>query len=285
MSHSVAVVIPTFNRVGPLRRALESVQAQSVRPAEVIVVDDGSDDGTREMLEERFSGVRLLEQPHAGVSAARNRGIAAAVGENEWVAFLDSDDAWLPRKLELQMAALEGGSSERLCHCEEIWIRDGVRVNAGLRHAKSGGDLFEQSLELCLISPSAAVVHRSVFKELGSFDEELAACEDYDFWLRYTASNDVLFVPDPLVVKYGGHADQLSRTVEALDRYRIRSLAKLLDSTPLSAGQRASAIATLLRKIEIYRPGVVKRQRFDEAEALSELAGRFREEARAGSLG
>lgn len=278
MSPSLSVVIPTYNRVEPLERALDSVFVQTVPPTQVIVVDDGSDDSTKEMLRTRFSGVCVESQPHRGVSAARNRGIAAATGE--WVAFLDSDDAWLPQKLELQLAALEEQSSARLCHCDEIWIRDGVRVNPGRRHRKSGGRIFRQCLELCLISPSAAILHRSVFEDVGLFDESLPACEDYDFWLRFTASREVVFVDHPLVLKHGGHADQLSRTTEALDKYRIRALVNLLDGNCLEPGDRRRAVEVLLRKLELYRAGVIKRGRDLEARELQAIGARFSRQAR-----
>lgn len=273
MSLSVAVVIPTYNRAGPLARALASVGRQSLRPAEVVVVDDGSDDGTCEMVAQRFPEARLVRQLHAGVSAARNRGIGAA--ESEWLAFLDSDDEWLPDKLAIQMRALARASDRRLCHCDEIWVRNGVRVNPGVRHAKSGGWIFRRCLPRCAISPSAAIVHHSVFDDVGLFDERLPACEDYDFWLRFTASNPVVFVDERLVIKNGGHADQLSRSVEALDRYRIRSLVNLLERSRLDEQDRRAAVVTLLRKIDIYRAGAIKRGRRAEVKALERTVARF----------
>ncbi|MCP4204617.1 MAG: glycosyltransferase [bacterium] len=273
MKASISVVIPTHNRVGPLERALNSVLQQSYAAREVLIVDDGSEDGTSEMVAERFPGFTVLSQPNRGVSAARNRGVRAA--GHEWIALLDSDDEWLPGKLEAQIAALEADPAQRLCHCDEIWMRNGIRVNPRLRHRKAGGWIFRQCLPLCAISPSATLLHRSVFDECGFFDESLPACEDYEFWLRYTARNPVLFVDRPLMIKHGGHADQLSRRVEALDRYRIRALAKLLDGSPLTAPDRAAAVATLLEKISIYKSGVVKRGRSEEVARLERLAARF----------
>ncbi|MFQ5525800.1 MAG: glycosyltransferase family 2 protein [Thermoanaerobaculia bacterium] len=273
MNRTVAVVIPTHNRMELLARALRSVRSQSLAPSEVIVVDDGSEDGTAAMVAEEFPEVKLLSQPQSGVSAARNRGIATA--ESDWLAFLDSDDEWLPNKLEVQMDALGRERRMRLCHCEEIWVRDGRRVNPSRRHAKSGGRIFRNCLPLCAISPSAAIVHRSAFEDIGGFDESLPACEDYDFWLRFTASNPVLFVGRALLIKHGGHRDQLSRATKALDRYRIRALVKLLEDTELEPGDRRAAIETLLGKIDVYRAGVLKRGRVQEAATLDELAARY----------
>lgn len=283
MKASISVVIPTYNRIGPLERALASVEKQSYPAREVLIVDDGSDDGTQEMLAERFPAFTVLGQPNRGVSAARNRGVRAA--GQEWIAFLDSDDEWMPGKLEAQVAALEAESERRLCHCDEIWLRNGVRVNPRVRHRKAGGWIFRHCLPLCAISPSAAVLHRSVFNEVGFFDESLPACEDYEFWLRFTARSPVLFVDRPLVIKNGGHADQLSRSVKALDRYRIRALVKLLDEAPLEAGDRAAAVATLLEKIGIYRAGVARRGRLEEVERLERLAERFEGESPAAAAG
>ncbi len=99
----------------------------------------------------------------------------------------------------------------RVCHTDEIWIRNGRRVNARKKHGKKGGWIFQHCLPLCAMSPSSIMIHRDVFTALGGFDERLPACEDYDLWLRITARYPVLFTRQPLIEKYGGHDDQLSR--------------------------------------------------------------------------
>jgi glycosyltransferase involved in cell wall biosynthesis len=267
----VSAVIPTFDRAGPLRRALASVFAQT-RPAdEVIVVDDGSCDDTATRVAADFPEVTLIRQEHGGVSRARNRGVAAASGT--WVAFLDSDDEWVPEKLARQCQALARQREYPLCHTDEIWIRGGRRVNPRLCHDKHGGWIFRHCLPLCAISPSSAMIRRDTFEALGGFDESLPACEDYDLWLRLCARYPVLLVDEPLVVKYGGHHDQLSRTTPALDRYRIRALVNILESGILSEEDADAARATLLEKIDIYLQGVRRRGRREEAgeyEALRE---------------
>ncbi len=243
-------------------RALESVMAQTCPPAEVVVVDDGSTDGTAELVEERFPGFCVLRQENLGVSAARNRGIEASKGE--WIALLDSDDEWQPEKLDRQLAALREFPELRICHTEEIWIRKGRRVNPRRIHAKHGGWIFERCLPLCVMSPSSIVIHRSVFDDVGLFDEALPACEDYDLWLRICSRYPVLYVDEPLVVKYGGHEDQLSSRIRGLDRYRIRALEKLLKDDHLSATDRLASVAMLCRKMEIYIAGAKKRGRLQE---------------------
>lgn len=261
---SVSVVVPTFNRAELVQRALRSVVAQT-RPAEqVIVVDDGSTDDTGRLVQQNFGAVDYLAQENRGVSAARNRGIEVATGE--WIALLDSDDEWLPQKLERQFEYLEQEPAHRVCHTDEIWIRRGRRVNPRLKHAKQGGWIFRHCLPLCAISPSSVLIHRSVFDEVGLFDETLPACEDYDLWLRICSRWPVLFVPDRLVVKHGGHEDQLSSRIPSLDRYRIQALEGVLGSATLATDDRQAAIDMLVDKIDIYAAGARKRGRVDEAD-------------------
>ncbi|MFQ5351319.1 MAG: glycosyltransferase family 2 protein [Thermoanaerobaculia bacterium] len=273
----VSVVIPTFQRAALLPRALESVRRQT-RPAdEVIVVDDGSTDGTADLLRRDHPKVRCLRRPNGGVSAARNQGIEAAQGE--WIALLDSDDVWRPDKLERQLDALAARPDRLVCHTDEIWVRDGRRVNPGLRHTKHGGRIFRHCLPLCAISPSAAVIHRSVLAAVGLFDEELPACEDYDLWLRITSRYPVLLVEEPLVEKHGGHPDQLSRSVTGLDRYRIRALVKILEAGRLAPDDHAAAVATLREKCRIWADGAAVRGRHEEAATYRDLARRWRRAA------
>ncbi len=273
----VSVVIPTFQRAAVLPRALESVRSQTRPAGEVIVVDDGSTDGTADLVRRQFPEVRCLRRPNGGVSAARNLGIEAAVGE--WIALLDSDDAWRPEKLARQLAALAAAPDHLVCHTDEIWIRDGRRVNRGARHAKTGGRIFRDCLPLCAISPSSALIHRSVLAEVGVFDEEMPACEDYDLWLRITARYPVLLVDEPLVEKHGGHADQLSRSIPGLDRYRIRALVKILEQGCLDPGDRDAVVVTLERKCRIWADGAETRGRAVEADGYRDLARRWRSRA------
>jgi glycosyltransferase involved in cell wall biosynthesis len=260
---TVSVVIPTWNRRDLVARAVESVLAQTRPPEEVIVVDDGSTDGTAASLAERFPDLNLVEQENRGVSAARNRGVHEAAGS--WIAFLDSDDRWLETKLERQLAAIEASPDYLLCHTDEIWIRRGRRVNPMKKHRKYGGHIFERALPLCVVSPSSVLLQRRLFDEVGLFDEALPACEDYDLWLRVTARFPVLYLEEKLVEKYGGHEDQLSRRFIAMDRFRITALRKLLSRNDLAEGHRRAAEEELSRKIAIYASGARKRGNESEA--------------------
>lgn len=271
----VSVVIPTHNRASLLPRALLSVRRQTRPPEEILVVDDGSTDGTAGMVASEFPEVRLLAQRHRGVSAARNRGIELA--SCEWIALLDSDDEWRPEKLERQLAALSKRPDHRVCHTDEIWIRNHRRVNPRRRHAKYGGWIFQYCLPLCAISPSSVLLHHSVLDDVGLFDESLPACEDYDLWLRLTSRYPVLYVDQRLVIKYGGHPDQLSRTVWGLDRFRIRSIEKILEREDLADEDRQAALRTLVDKLEIFAQGAAKRGREAEADRYRQKLERWRD--------
>jgi len=269
-----SVVIPTYNRAHTLRRALDSVLGQRLPALEIIIVDDGSQDGTAELMRQRYPRVRYLHQSNGGVSGARNRGIAAAKGD--WIALLDSDDAWLPTKLAAQYAVLREHPNARLCHTAEIWIRRGRRVNQMDKHAKSGGYIFRACLPRCVISPSASILHRSLIEEVGNFDESMPACEDYDLWLRICATEPVAFVATPQIEKYGGHEDQLSRHNWGMDRFRIQALEKIIDAGRLDAGDQAAACETLVRKAQILSAGARKRGNAERAAYFEAKGERYR---------
>ena len=256
-----------------MREAIESVLTQEDAALEVIVVNDGSSDDTAFQLRSFGSAIHLISQPHRGVSSARNAGIRAATGE--WLAFLDSDDLWLPQKLRRQFAFLGEHPEFKICQTEETWIRNGRKLNPKKYHRKPEGNCFPQLLERCLVSPSAVVIHRELFQKVGLFDESLPACEDYDLWLRIGYRYPIGLLAEPLTIKRGGHADQLSSTVPALDRYRIEALIKLLQNEPLSPSQKELALQALKRKCRIYRDGCKKRGRNEEADSIGRLCGRL----------
>jgi glycosyltransferase involved in cell wall biosynthesis len=266
---TVSVIIPTFNRGGIIRDAVDSVLGQTYRDFELIVVDDGSSDRTGDILREYGDRLRLVGQVRRGVSAARNSGVRAANGR--LLAFLDSDDLWLAGKLAEQVAFFGQNPSALICQTEEIWIRNGMRVNPRKRHRKPSGLIFRPSLELCLVSPSAVMVRRELFDRVGLFDEELPACEDYDLWLRVSCRFPIHLIDRPLTVKRGGHKDQLSRQ-DSLDKYRIQSLVKVIGSGQLTMPQRNAAVVTLRKKSTVYASGCLKRGRMEEAAHYLQLA-------------
>jgi len=268
----VSVIIPTYNRGWVVQEAIDSVLDQDFRDYELIVVDDGSDDNTREILGAYGKAITVLQQSNRGVSAARNRGIAEAAGR--LIAFLDSDDLWLPRKLTTQVKFFAENADAVINQTQEIWIRNGVRVNPKKRHHKFSGMIFERSLALCLVSPSAVMIKKCLFDAVGVFDEQLPACEDYDLWLRISCRYPVHLIDFPFIIKRGGHDDQLSKAA-GLDKYRIQSLMKIIDSDLLTPQQYKAAIITLREKSEVYAGGCRKRGRQEEAEYFSALAEKY----------
>jgi len=270
---SVSVIIPTYNRGWTLRAAVDSVLAQTYRDFELIVVDDGSTDDTVEILPSYGPDIQVLRQANAGVSAARNTGVRSAKGA--FIAFLDSDDRWFPDKLGVQVDFFASHPEAVICQTEETWIRKGKRVNPKKVHQKPSGHIFKASLALCLVSPSAVMLRKALFDEIGGFDETLPACEDYDLWLRVSARYPVHLVQTPLIIKNGGHADQLSR-MPGLDRYRIKAIEKILATGELSADRRRAAIEMLLKKAAIYAGGCRKRGKNKEARVYENLICTYR---------
>jgi glycosyltransferase involved in cell wall biosynthesis len=259
---NVSVVIPCFNRKKTLSRSIDSVINQTYKPSEIIIVDDGSTDGTRDFILNSYPNIKYFFQPKKGVSSARNKGIRES--SSDWVAFLDSDDEWLPQKLEKQINQLGKHSEIFISHTNEIWIRNGVRVNQMKKHQKYGGYIFDKCLDICRISPSSVLIHKRVLKDVGVFDEALQVCEDYDLWLRITSKYSVLFERELLIVKYGGHKDQLSKVKEGIEQFRIQSLEKILALNHLTEDQFIMTKNMLVRKLSIYAKGLEKRNKFDE---------------------
>jgi glycosyltransferase involved in cell wall biosynthesis len=265
----VSVIIPTYNRGWILKETIDSVWAQDFRDFELIVVNDGSNDNTHDILDLYKEDIIVLQQENKGVSSARNKGIASASGQ--FIAFLDSDDLWLPQKLSTQVDFFNANPDALICQTEEKWIRNGIRVNPKKRHKKLSGDIFEHSLYLCLVSPSAVMIKRSLFAKIGMFDETLPACEDYDMWLRISCRYPVYLIDAPLIIKRGGHADQLSKSY-GLDRYRIQSLKKIIENNFLTDEQKKAAIKVIKEKCDIYANGCIKRGRKEKASYYKDLA-------------
>jgi glycosyltransferase involved in cell wall biosynthesis len=274
----ISVIIPTYNRKHLIGRAIASVRAQTYSDHELIVVDDASEDGTGEL--ECFSGtdasINVIRLPcHRGVAAARNIGVSQSAGT--WICFLDSDDVWHKDKLQKQVAWHEAHKDFRIFQTREIWIRKGVRVNPPTTHAKIHGHQFTENLERCMITPSSVMLEKALFLESGGFNETLPACEDYDLWLRITSAYPVGLIDEPLLIRYGGHDDQLSSTIPILDRFRIRSILDILKSGKLSCEQGDFARQQLVKKTTILANGYNKRGKKDEHDFYQRLAEQYRE--------
>ncbi len=269
----VSIIIPTFNRCSFLKRALQSVYKQTYSDFEVIVIDDGSTDQTDNMINNNFPYARYFYQSNQGVSSARNNGLKLARGE--WLAFLDSDDEWLPKKLENQIKLLKSKPEFKICHTNEQWIRNGAKVNQMKKHKKTGGWIFQNCLPLCAMSPSSIMIHHSIFGDIGFFDTKLPCCEDYDMWLRITAKYPVLFIQEPQINKYGGHDDQLSKKHWGMDRFRIQALLNILLTNTLNEKNREQAITTLLSKCHIIQQGAQKRKKIGDVKHYQQIIDQF----------
>ncbi len=268
----VSVIIPTYNRCWILKEAIDSVLSQKFTNFEVIVVDDGSTDATNALLSTYGEQITTICQKNKGVSAARNVGISQARGS--YIAFLDSDDMWLPEKLSCQHDFFQSHPEALICQTDEIWIRNGVRVNPKNRHKKPSGMIFESSLQLCLVSPSAVMIKKNLFDVVGLFNESFPACEDYDLWLRIGLNHPIYLIDRQLVVKRGGHDDQLSRN-PGLDRYRIQSIVNILENHSLTTRYYEAAVDVLREKCRIYADGCIRRGRLEEAGFYQTIAGRY----------
>ena len=273
-AYSVSTIITTYNRREYVQRAIRSVLNQSHPVDEIILVDDGSTNGTQEEITGHFPEIRYFWQENQGISAARNLGIRHAT--SSWIGFLDCDDEWMDGKLARQLQALKRNPTCRICHTDEIWIRRGKRVNPKRVHLKFGGDIFEKCLPLCIISPSSVLIHRDVFQKYGVFDPELPVCEDYDLWLRICAFLPVLFLNESLIIKYGGHEDQLSHKYWGMDRFRIQALEKLIADRRVNDVKRTSALRMIVEKIDIYLLGAQKRQKNNEVNLYERKREQYR---------
>lgn len=267
--NKITVIIPTFNRVHTLPRAIDSVLAQTLVVDEIIIIDDGSTDGTGQLVQQHYPSLKYIYQTNKGVSAARNCAIKES--SNTWLAFLDDDDEWMPHKLEYQIQLLQSNPEAKLCHTEERWVRNGVRVNQMNKHHKSGGWIYQKCLPLCAISPSSALLHKSLFDEVGLFREDLPACEDYDMWLKICSRYPVVYVEAECMIKYGGHEDQLSAKHWGMDRFRIVALLDILNSEVLNDEDREATRKILKKKIQVFVKGAIKRNKTEEVKKYENI--------------
>jgi len=267
------VIIPTYNRASVLPRALNTVIKQTYKADQIIVIDDGSTDKTQDLIKNEYPQVDFISQQNKGVSAARNAGIKKS--KNEWICLLDSDDSWQANKLEKQVQAITENPDYLVCHTNETWYRNGKILNQGKKHEKRGGHIFQHCLPLCAISPSSVIINKQLFDEIGLFDEDLPACEDYDMWLRICCRYPVLFINEALTNKFGGHDDQLSRQHWGMDRFRIIALEKVLKSNHLNEQDRQAAIDILLNKITLFLKGAEKHGKNEYCEHFQSLLEQY----------
>jgi len=276
----ISVIIPTYNRASFLQRAIDSVFNQILPPDELLIIDDGSTDGTGSMLAAIFDRaplpVRLIRQENRGASAARNTGIQQAAGDI--LCFLDSDDWWHPEKISFQLKKMQEKPDILISHTREIWYRHGVRVNQKKKHAPPDGYIFSRCLRMCVVGMSTVMARRIFFDRFGLFDPVLPCCEDYDLWLRAAREVPFLLVDRALTLKDGGRPDQLSQIYRrGMDKFRIQSMQKILKSNLLTREQRQETLFELKRKCTIYGRGCIKHGRRQEGENYLAIPGKYSE--------
>jgi len=270
----VSVIIPTYNRASWLKGAIDSVLEQTFTNFELLIIDDGSTDDTREIIANYGVQVKYFYQPNKGPSAARNSGIKKA--RADLITFLDSDDRWLKNKLQTQVDLMITDPGIKICYTDEIWIRRGKKVNPKKIHQKYSGWIYQKCLPLCIISPSSVMIYREVFDKVGLFDESLLVCEDYDLWLRISQRYPITFINEPLIIKNGGHEDQLSQRLWGMDRFRVKALEKMLQENSVSTEDKQATIDILIKKCTILANGCFKRSKIEEGNQYISIIERYK---------
>lgn len=273
MTPFFSVVLPTYNRASLLPRAILSILNQNYSSFDLWIVDDGSEDTTLSVLEKlhhpKKDLIHYIKIKHSGVSMARNTGVDRSKGE--WIAFLDSDDEWLEDKLSRQAEHIQTNPHLPLIHGDEIWYKKGRRINPGKKHHKYSGRIFHHCLSLCLISPSSVVIKRTLFDEMGGFDPDFPVCEDYDLWLRITSLHQVGLVRHPLIIKHGGHKDQLSQKYKGMDYWRILALHRVLKERTLPSRDRQAICQEIIRKGNILQRGLERNENTSDLESIQKI--------------
>lgn len=271
MNLLISIIIPTYNRGDFILRAVNSVFQQIYINYELIVIDDGSTDNTHSLLAPLIESkkIKYYKQENLGVSVARNNGVKLSTGE--LITFLDSDDEWLPIKLQEQVNFLSTNSQFRIVYGEEIWIRNGIRVNQKAIHKKSGGKIFQACVEQCLIAPSSVILQRSLFEEMGGFDENFQVCEDYDLWLKISSLYEIGFLTTPIIIKHGGHSDQLSSKYIAMDFWRLKSLSNIIKIRNLEILDKETVKKSIKRRGNILMQGYLKHNNLKDYQRVEQI--------------
>jgi glycosyltransferase involved in cell wall biosynthesis len=267
----ISVIIPTYNRDKVILRAIESVLKQTYLNFEIIIIDDGSTDKTELLLNNLVSKnqIQYYKTENLGVSHARNLGVSKSSGD--WIAFLDSDDEWLPHKLQTQIEYLETNPHLQIVYGQEIWMRNGLRVNQKKIHQKYGGWIFDKCIQQCFIAPSSTMLTKNLFIEMGQFDLDFLVCEDYDLWLKISSKFEIGFIEKPIIIKYGGDEDQLSTQFKAMDYWRIKALVNILKTRSLPQDDRQKVIKFIIEKSQHLLLGFQKHGHISKADEMEQL--------------
>lgn len=263
----VSVIIPAYNAQGFLARAIRSVREQTFTDFEIVVVDDGSTDGTGETAQ-GFDGVRYVLQPHLGEAATRNRGLDEAAGE--FVAFLDADDEWLPQKLAHQLKFMKSLESS-FSYTDSYLVRDGRRQRySALARPRQGQileALIDDWLEQAFITNNTVVAARALLQSVGGFERGLptASNADYGLWLKLALSGTRFdYLDEPLAVYHRGHSSDSSDAVAMVERHRL-ALEYFSSEYDFTADGRERIARALVRSSATLAVELLKQHRFREA--------------------
>ena len=228
---SISIIIPAYNCAVFLPETLESVFAQTCRDYEIILIDDGSTDDTRNVIAPYLDRITYIRQENKGLPAARNTGIRAAKGE--FIALLDADDSWAAEKLEKQLPLFSDPEVGIVYSDFSVRYADGRFQVSYLvnRPLASEGHVLENYIQSRFLFPSTMIIRRSCFDEFGVFDEEMFACEDIELFARICSRWKVARVNMPLVIRYEG-THNLTSNSGKINRYTILALQKILVKAP-----------------------------------------------------
>lgn len=251
----VSAVIPVYNRTDTLKDAVESVLFQDYSNIEIIVVDDGSETDLSVILKPYLHFINFIKlDRNYGVSRARNEGIKAANGE--FIAFLDSDDVWLPFKISHQLELMQKEGT-KVCHTHEFWFKTDRFINQSKKHTRYGGEIFPHILDICRISDSSLMVARDVFDVSGMFNEDMKVCEDYELFLRITSQFKVSYSEKKCIIKRSITDDQLSASIKHIESIRMVALENFIqNSKNLRPDLKEAALSELERKKTIVLSGL-----------------------------
>ncbi|MDR2104755.1 MAG: glycosyltransferase family 2 protein [Deferribacteraceae bacterium] len=246
----VSVVIPVYNRFWEVKDAVESLMRQKRAPAfEIIVVDDASDEPIQRSLEPYAPIIKLIAlKENSGVSKARNVGADAAKGR--FLAFLDSDDLFLPYKLAHQVDIMQSGAF-KASHTDEYWFKGDRFINQARKHARYGGEIFSKVLDKCRISPSSFMIEKTFFSSLGGFNESLRTLEDYEFFIRAADRTPIEYIEEKLIIKRALTQNSLSSQIVHIESGRLDILQNILLTVKLKPEHRRAAEIEVERKLKI----------------------------------
>lgn len=244
-------------------KAIESVKTQTYTPFEIIIIDDGSTDGTSTLFP--ISGVFYFKVEHCGFPGkVRNIGVEKSTGD--YIAFLDSDDIWHKEKLEKQTVFINSKPKCQLLHTKEKWIMNSKVISQKKRKHNRSGNVFLDSLQGCILGPSTVLMKRALYEQFGGFNETIEVGEDYDLWLRITDREEIDYIDDELITKNAGHGDQLSFKYGFIEPFKIDVLENLIQTHSFREENFKQVVRALLLKYDIVINGCLKRS--NEKEAL-----------------